>query len=300
MIKPIIKYLQFLFLILTFLILTSALYFVFTSPLAFQKSITILPTNNSAFNTPTSDKWLDIRETIQKIPPQKTEILVYEVDPLEKYRLTIKQGLGTCSNMSYGLSYYLSENQYPYQIIHLMKPDGFLNGKGHVVMNIPFTYNGENKFGILDIVERGLPTSGGEFIDINKLWKQRLAEVSITPLYQNQDLDSYYFSNFFSNSVIGVMNSDEIESYFGFLDRIYFPLGNKKLEKYFYDAASLVLGSYPKTYVSYADYQKLFGPNKIVKFSAYILIYSLRIIIFVFSFLLIYYAVTGLRKIISK
>lgn len=69
---------------------------------------------------------------------------------------------------------------------------------------------------------------------------------SLTPLLND---DSPYYEKFLDNVSIGYIPSREIDRYFDFIEHIYFPLGNDRLEKYLYDGLALLVGFLPKIYV---------------------------------------------------
>ncbi len=71
-----------------------------------------------------------------------------------------------------------------------------------------------------------------------------------------------YYGSFLDDAVIAVINDHEVEGYFRFMNKIYVPLGNPKMEKYIYESLSFVLGKYPNVYVAKSDYERLIPREK--------------------------------------
>ena len=265
-------------------------YFISTSPVAFQKVAAVTFIEESEIALPEPKSYVDIRQILHGIPYKGG--MVYEVEPKYKYEKTIQEGYGNCSNLAFGLGYYLSKHEHEFQIIHLMPPDGFLAGQGHTVVNMPYTIDGKTIYGIVDVLEGGLPRNNDLFIDINSLRKGNFNNPSILPLNPNKDhLSPYYHKEFLSYSVLGVIKGEEVKSYFKFIENIYIPLGNRKLEKILYDGLSIVFGYYPKIYVLQEDSEALFKGNEFTKILAVTLLVSMRVLIFLFGFLVIVYMV---------
>jgi len=241
-------------------------YFVVRSPVAFQKSISIQPIDVDEPTLETKGgSSVDIRALVESIPYKKPQ-MVYEVEPQQKYRKTIVEGYGNCSNLSFGLGYYLSQMDHQYQIVHLLPPSRFLDGEGHTVVHTSYELDGKVHLGIVDVLEGGLPKSGGTLIGLRDLRQGNLDNVSILTLNSRHDSLSPFYGELLDTSVIGVTTSEEVEEYFDFLESVYRPIGNARIEKYIYDGISLFLGKYPNTYVGINDYDTLFKDNKDTRF----------------------------------
>jgi len=260
-------------------------YFMATSPVAFQKSTAIKFVKESELMLSEPESYIDIQEILHKIPYKKNASMVYEVQPKQKYSKTIKNGDGNCSNLAFGLAYFLRKQNHEYQIVHLLPPDGFLNGQGHTVVNTPYVINGKSNYGIVDVLEGGLPQVNDLFIDINSLRKASFSSPSILSLNPNKDSKSPYYGEFLNNSIIGIIKSKEVNEYFNFIDTIYIPLGNKKAEKMLYDGLSIVFGYYPYIYVLKNDSDVLFQDNKDTRIFSNVLLISIRTFLFLFVFL---------------
>jgi len=251
-------------------------YFGLTSPVAFQKSNAIKAVDSLSKLSATNAKLLDVRLAISSIPYKLEGGPVNDVKPVDKYRKTIEEGKGNCSNMSFGMSYRLIQEDIDFQIVQILNPVGFLEGNGHTVLNVPYHLDGEARVGIVDMVEGGVPMNGSDFIDIEDLQRGGLSDFKVKPLNASKDLTSPYYDDLVDQGVIGVIDRDEVEGYFRFLSTVYIPLGNKRLEKMFYDGVSMVLGVFPTIYVDRSDYDLLFSKYPVRRFSAICLLWSIR------------------------
>jgi len=287
--------------ILSLLVIVLARYFLVTSPVAFQKSVAIKFVNKSQLMLPEPKSYIDIQQILHKIPYKDYGGMVYEIQPQQKYSQTIKNGYGNCSNLVFGLAYHLRQRNHEYQIVHLLPPDGFLNGDGHTVINTPYVINGKNSYGIVDVHEGGLPQDNDLLIDLNSLRNANFSNPSILSLNPNKDEQSPYYGEFLDNSIVGIIKSEEVDVYFNFIDKIYVPLGNKKIEKMLYDGLSVVFGYYPNIYVVQEDYFVLFEGNKATKILAHVLLISIRslllLLVFLVTILLLYRFGSGLLEL---
>lgn len=84
------------------------------------------------------------------------------------------------------------------------------------------------------------------------------------------------------------MNSEEVESYFSFLNEYYVELGNEKIEKYVFDLAAVIFGKYPKIYVTEEAYEEIFGAHQLLVFYAQLILWLIRIIPVVLATALLY------------
>lgn len=259
-------------------------YFMATSPVAFQKSSTIKFVEESMLIPPEPKTHIDIRPILEKISYKGG--MVYEIQPKQKYIKTVKQGYGNCSNLAFGLAYCLRKQNHECQIVHLLPPAGYLNGAGHTVVNAPYAINGENHYGIVDVFEGGLLQDNDRFVDVNTLRKAKFGNPSILSLNPNSDDKSVYYGEFLDKAIIGIIKSDEIDTYFDFIDNIYVPLGNKKIEKMFYDGLAIVFGCYPNIYVLKDDSDALLRGNKVARLLSNVLLFSIRAFLSLIVFLI--------------
>ncbi len=252
--------------------------FVIQNPVAFQKSVVVQPVDFDTLETSYDRNNFDVRAILEAVPYQSTA-MVYEVEPEAKYIKTIEQGYGNCSNMTFGLAYYLSRQQQQYMIVHLMPIDGFLQGEGHTVVNTSYMLDGKRYSGIVDVLGGGLPRNNGAFVELADLRAGNMQNVSLLTLNPRKGEGSPFYGEFLDTSVVGVIFSEDVESYFDFIGSIYIPLGSRKLEKYIYDGIAILFGKYPAVYVDTQDYGILFKDKWAVKYPSETFLMSARIMI---------------------
>ena len=270
-------------------------FFVFTSPVAFQKSASIRFVDETLFMLPEPEMHIDIEAILRPIPYSDSR-MVYEVAPNEKYIQTIEQGHGNCSNLAFGLAYALSEQGHDYQIVHLMPINGFLNGIGHTVLHMPFRLTDERHYGIVDVLEGGLPQTRSGFVHLDTLRNGSLSEASIFSLNQRKDNESPYYDSFLDTAIVGVIYAQDVEQYFDFLESVYVPLGNKKLEKIFYDGLSLVCGTYPPNYVLKTDQDILYKGKQAIRYLSIALLLCIRVFLLLMAMIMCFRLYSFIRK----
>lgn len=228
------------------------------NPVAFQKCNAIvrqpLPNDDLRVSQPT----VDVASLVRRIPYRSHPQMVYEVHPDEKYRRTILEGDGNCSNLTFGLARYLDRTDTDYEIVHLMPRKRFLRGEGHTVLRVRYRWQGQKRTGIVDVYEGGLPCSRGRLLDVRDLETGGIEDFSLISLHPKKEDGSPYYGEFLDQCVVGRIPSAEVRRYFRFLDSVYLPLGNRRLEKYAYDGLSLLAGYYPTVHVG--SVQDVFGP----------------------------------------
>lgn len=277
----------FLMLIVLILILLA----IGTNPLAFQKSNSIIR-SAGVKRLEHSKNSLDVAAFLRQIP-YSDESMVYDVNPVDKYNKTIVQGIGNCSNMVFGAAYYLLEKHIPFQIIHLLPEEDFLQGEGHSVLRVPYQLNGEKRIGIVDVMEGGIPMEDGDFLHLSDLAHPPLKQFSINYLNYSQDHADDDLSAYNDTRMItGYIPDDEVARYFTFIEKIYIPLGSKKLEKYVYDGMSMLLGYYPKIHV--VKYDQLYQHHNVTRLFYSMLLELLRITIV----LILIFIITDIGKTI--
>jgi len=213
-----------------------------SDPIAFQKLNTIVPADGfEALQLP--DTPVGVVDIIEKAPIRRGPVAT--VDPAKKYRLTILEGAGNCSERAFGLAWKLRQSEVDLQIVHLLPQRGFVLGIGHSVIRIPYEDRGHTRVGLVDLLEGGLPTSNGEPLDIEDLTRGSISDFEIRPLTRLQDKESPYYGDFLDNVSIGYIPAREIDHYFHFIERVYVPLGNDRLEKILYDGLALIAGALP-------------------------------------------------------
>jgi hypothetical protein len=235
---------------------SGAVYFATTSPIAFQKlmSLTTEP--------PLEPDWsragypVDIAGLIGAIP-YSGSTGISAVLPSEMYARTILDGDGNCANKSRGLAYYLEQRGLPFERVELLKPDGFLHGQGHVLVRAVVMHEGEPRIALIDMLEGGLPVCAGRTIDIPDLTASDPFTIEILPLNWRMDRYSEYYGGFLDDVVVARVSDDEIVSFFRFLEGAYVPLGLDRFERVVFNALAIVQGKFPPLHVSQADYDRL-------------------------------------------
>jgi len=270
-------------------------FFIFYSPVAFQKSASIRFVDGTDLMLPIPGEHIDIEAILQPIPYSDSR-MVYEVAPNEKYIQTIEHGHGNCSNLAFGLAYALSKQGHDYQIVHLMPINGFLNGIGHTVLHMPFRLTDEKHYGIVDVLEGGLPQTRSGFMHLDTLRKGSLSEASILSLNQRKDNESPYYDSFLDTAIVGVIYAQDVERYFDFLESVYVPLGNKRLEKIFYDGLSLICGTYPPNYVLKTDQEILYKGKQAIRNLSIALLLCIRASLLLMTLFLCFRLYSSIRK----
>lgn len=252
--------------------------FLSISPVAFQKLVTVASSKEPTLVPPTSiSRYPDIRALIAPIPYKKG-ILVSDVFPPDRFHKTIEMGQGNCSNLVFGMAFYLNQHGYDYQAIHIMPYRNFLRGSGHSVLNMPYEFEGAPHVGVVDLLGGGLPKADGRLLDIETLKRKHLPNPSIVSLNALNEDASIYYGDFVNNAALGIVESKDVKIYFDFLQKIYVPLGNKNLERILYSSLGVVAGFYPTTYVSVEDYAKLFNDKKPLVWAAKALLWLMRLL----------------------
>lgn len=244
-------------------------------PIAFQWANVIRPGERPEL-TVDKNRFLDARAVVGRIPYHSTA-QVYAVNPPDRYQRTLVEGNGNCSNFVNGLAYLLASQEVPFQIVHFFRTDGFLDGIGHSVLNVPYQLDSGEWLGIIDIAEGGIPMKDGKPLTVADLASNGLRGVIIEPLNPRQDSFSDYYGSFLGASVIGIVDGGATTKYFKTLERLYVPLGNRQLETYFYRGLAIVLGVYPPIVVTPPDYKRLFGDHMVIRTAGRTLALLLRL-----------------------
>jgi hypothetical protein len=280
--------------LLTVTFLGSCIYFA-NHPIYLVKSATIKPTENfKELITLHNKNKLEISPILSNIPYRNDYIST--ILPRKRYYKTIIDGHGDCSNLTYGLAYYLNKHEYQYIIIHFLTIDEFLDN-GHVTLQTTYTHNNITFTGIIDILEGGLPTDDKGHINIQQLLDGNHNSISIYPLSPLKDnLSKYYSYEYLDNSVIGVMVSKDVINYFNFIDSIYIPLMNEKFEQYFYLTFSLLANKIPAIYLSKDDYEILFHNHLLTKYAALYTLWMLRVVLILIAVAFVAFFIFYLKK----
>jgi hypothetical protein len=227
-------------------------------PHGFQKLNTIVPADGfEPLRRPSVP--VDIAGIIGRAPFRPGAAVT--VDPAKKYRLTVEEGTGNCSERAFGLAWKLRQSEIDLQIVHLLPQSNFVRGNGHSLIRIPYEDGGETRVGLVDLLEGGFPTSDGELLDIEDLTRGAVADFEIRSLTRLQDDEAPYYGDSLDSVSIGYIPAREIDRYFDFIEWIYVPLGNDRLEKIFYDGLALIVGVLPRVYVP--DYESLVREHRV-------------------------------------
>ena len=169
--------------------------------------------------------------------PYQTSKMVYEVNPKDKYNLTIINEYGNCSNLTYDAIYKLLKDSISFYIVHYYPFEGWKRGNGHTIMILKI--DGEDK--IVDYLE------GGIISNLNKenIFSPNQPDLKFQFLNNRKDSINPYFSNVF-NYPIGFIEDNKISDYYNFLNIVYINLGNSKVEIHIYSSLALLTGFYPK------------------------------------------------------
>jgi hypothetical protein len=227
-------------------------------PVAFQKVNAIA--DAEGIEPVRSEASLDVAARLAAIPYRAGDEAVWAVEPRARYRETILEGRGNCSNLAFGLAYELDWRGLDYQLIHLM-PHDFLAGSGHTVVRTRYRYREVERVGVVDLLEGGLPASAGRPLDVDDLARGAVPSFSIVALHAKQDARSDYYGAFLDEVRLGYITARDIHAYFDFIDAVYVPLGSPRLEKYVFDGLAVLAGAYPRIHVP--DAAGLFAGNRL-------------------------------------
>lgn len=202
-------------------------------------------------------EFLDFQTVLEKIPYGDAS-QVWSISPRERYRETILEGGGNCSNLAFGLAYLLDQRGVDFQIIHLMPRDNFLDGAGHTILRTRLRYRGMEQPAIVDVLAGGLPMTAGRPIDVDQLGGP-VRDFALASFNDRKPERSPYYGRFLEDSSVGVISGREVAAYYRFLETVYVPLGNQRLEKYVYDGLALLAGRYPEIHVPVTSADPLEG-----------------------------------------
>ena len=259
-IDRILRPLQYIVLALLFVVLGGVVYFLSTHPVAYQKLMALSIEPVPEVDWEKQERVLAAESVIGAIPYSGSETLAL-VLPSQLYEATMLNGYGNCANKCRGLSYYLEQRNMRFQRVELLPVDNFIRGSGHVLIRTKYLYRGDQRVGLVDMLEGGLPEKDGSPIDLDQLRQANPFTITIAPLNIRCDRQSDYYGTFLETAVIGVADSEDIRRYFRWVEAVYLPTGNPKLERFLCNASAIVLGRFPRLHVSEADFDRLVAPN---------------------------------------
>lgn len=199
---------------------------------------------------------------LSKLPQSRDAKMVWDVDTAGKYNATIKIGSGNCSNLVFGFASLLYRERYPFDVIHLLAPEGFLFGNGHTTIAMPYEYKGVMQVGVYDVLETGFPLNQqGQLATISDVIEANFPErdgLVLNPFGGGVNRSVYWSGGYIKNKgTLGVFKGSDVNRYFAITDTIYWPIGSKQFERYVYDGIALFFGYLPKLYISEVTYSRL-------------------------------------------
>lgn len=271
--------------------------YIFMNPVAFLKSNTIRPASLQEMITLNNQQGVDIAPLVAKIPYKGGHI--YTVEPQQRFNEMMRNGTGNCSNKSYGLAYYLSQRNINYNIVHLLIPDKFLDGKGHVVVNTTYYLSGKLYDGIVDMTEGGLPSYDRKYVDINDMLNGNIDQTGfqIATLNQKVNNRSKYYGDFLTEAVIGITPASEVNAHFTLIKAIYVPLGSKKIEKFLYDGLALIAGVHPSIYVLPNEFERLYAHSELRRWLNLFSLWAIRVLFIGLAISISWYFILELKPL---
>jgi hypothetical protein len=263
---------------LLLVVLAGVVYFVATEPVGYQKLMSLRVGSVREPDWAAQAAPFDADRVIGSIPYRGSSMLAL-VLPADLYAAAILKGLGNCANKVRGLSYYLEQRGHEFQRIDLLPVEGYLRGSGHVLIRTRYLHEGEDRVGLIDVLEGGLPSRAGVPIDIAELREAPPFSISIEPLNVRCDRQSDYYGSFLDSIVFATADSGEIRRFFRWLESVYVPFGDPRIERVVYNAVAIVLMRFPSSYVSQEDYDRLVNPNWGAMLMAQAMTWSVRFLL---------------------
>ncbi|HKJ23885.1 MAG TPA: hypothetical protein VKB65_03625 [Myxococcota bacterium] len=239
------------------LLLLGAIAVAASNPLLFQKMNTLRRAEGIP-DLDTSRGFVDIASVVGRIPLNGHE--VWCVDPATRWRGTVLEGGGNCSQMCFGLAYQLDREGVDYQIIHMLTPKGVGHGDGHTVIRLPYRFDGVERVGLVDVSFGSILTGDGVPLDVAQVAAPPVEGWGHIPLNAAARFPNYH-DDFLVDAVIGYVPPSEVHDYYAFIQRVYFSLGADKPEKYVFDGLALLLGHLPEVYVP--EYDRLLRTHRL-------------------------------------
>lgn len=247
-------------LLLLVVVFAGVVFFLSTHPVGYQKLMSLSTDPVPEVDWDAQQRIFNAESVIGAIPYSGSETIAL-VLPSQLYEATILNGYGNCANKVRGLSYYLEQRNMQFQRVELLPVENFIRGSGHVLSRTKYLYRGEARVGLIDVLEGGLPSKDGVPIDLAQLMSAVPFTVNITPLNVRCDRQSDYYGTFLETAVVAVADSRDIQRYFRWVETVYVPTGNPKLERFLCNASAIVLGRFPRLHVSETDFDRLIAPN---------------------------------------
>jgi hypothetical protein len=233
------------------LLTAAALGLAALDPVGFQKVAALTAAPARPFE-PASE--IDVAPLVRSIPDRGeagAAVTVYDVLPERKHRRTVVEGFGNCSNLVFGMAFALRQRGADYEIVHFLPRETFLDGDGHTVIRTRFPLDAGAAVGLVDVVGRALPMSGGQPLDVAGLGRGEIADLAFHPLGAHDPRwERFYAADFQRGVLVGRIEARSVDRYYRFLEASYVDLGlPPQLEKLIWDGAAVVLGFYPQVHV---------------------------------------------------
>lgn len=218
------------------------------NPTGFQKANTLMQWDEMP--TRPKDYSRDVMSALRDVP-YRDLIEVSAVLPSDLVRATLREGGGNCANRTQAFAYELDHQGVDYQIIDVIQPESVSRGVGHTMIRL--------STGLLDVHNAGLPLGGGKALDLPDLQEGPIQDYRAISLNSRKTGTSRYFGDFLEGAVIGYRDPGDMRRYWTFIEAIFIPIGNDRLEKMIYDGLALIVGVLPPIRVD--DYQSIWEAN---------------------------------------
>ena len=273
--------------ILVFSFLFTGLIFAFKTPLLFKYAETMVFVDDSEWQELVSiapsmleAKELKLRELAFQIQFQPDSQQINDINFVQKFQQSIVEGNGNCSNHISSIAWYLLTelDTDDFNIVHFYSKQSFTKGFGHSALDAG---------GIYDIFEGGIWSHSdnsvvtlADILSSSSLSDQQEFQIkNLNPNRKNKTKN--YVAGLLDANFIGVTPAKSYDQYIKFIDSIYVPFKDKKIEKYFYDGLALFFGVLPVVYLETKKDQMIMD-NALQLKLAKLWIFSVRVMTILF------------------
>ncbi len=231
-----------------------------SDPVGFQKFNSIV--EQDIILNKVGKEFVDVKPMIENIPYTNDSRNIWDVEPRTRYKKSILEGNGNCSNFSFGAAFELGRKGVWFEIVHFLPRNELSSGRGHSLIRTRFKAESDSiHVGLVDFLYGGIVSHDGDPVDLPALIIGDVTNYKILSLAPSKGDVPFREAVDFSKSeyVVGRIKGVEVESYFRFIESVYIPLGSLKVEKLVYEGTALLLGIYPTVFVS--PDQMLFKDN---------------------------------------
>ena len=266
-------------------------FFTVSTPQALQK-LYVIVADDPSHSRPGEIKGvpIDIAASLSNVPdysdPRLTETGLHN----EK-KQGLRSGLENCSERVFAYAGKLSE----YRIIHFLPVPDFVKGQGHTLIEVRGrTSNfGEGDF-IVDVNAGALPLSHGRpvsLLDLLNAEFKGIQDVQFSGHNNQATVNRYPYHTMLAGSAVGYMDSNQIRRYLSIVDTVFFPLGDRRLERLLFNGLALIVGVYPNIHVTAAAATQMFQDHPKLQFDrwmAKLFVVSARMLLIAMTGWLIY------------